>query len=109
MTPKDQMPLERTPSRRPPSPGLASARVEPNIMASDVEDAWLSGRYYGGDLPAEAERELHLAGRHYCDDAIAESHLAKAAAAAPGHRAVDLGHYKYYPILGFFRYGRGSP
>ena len=91
MTPKDQMTLERTPSGRAPSPGYESAGMD-----SDIEDVWLSRRYYGGDLPAEAERELHLAGRHYCDDALAEAHLAKAAEIAPGHRAVDLGHYKYF-------------
>ena len=77
MTPPDTAPLDLTTS-------------------GPDDDAWLSRRYYGGDLPAEAERQLHLAGRHYCDDALAESHLARAAAIAPGHRAVDLGHYKYF-------------
>jgi hypothetical protein len=66
------------------------------VTLPDMTPKWLSRRYYGGDLPAEAERELHLAGRHYCDDALAEAHLAKAAEIAPGHRAVDLGHYKYF-------------
>jgi hypothetical protein len=51
MTPKDQMKLERTPSGRAPSPGRESA-----AMDSDIEDDWLSRRYYGGDLAAEAER-----------------------------------------------------
>ena len=62
MTPKDQMTLERTPSGRAPSPGRELA-----AMDSDIEDDWLSRRYYGGDLPAQAERELHLAGKHYPD------------------------------------------
>ena len=91
MMPKDQMTLDRTQSGCAPSSGHAASGME-----SDIEDEWLSRRYYGGDLPAEAERQLHLAGRHYCDDALAEAHLAKAAEAAPGHRAVDLGHYKYF-------------
>ena len=91
MMPKDQMTLDRTRSGCAPSPGHAASDI-----GSDIEDEWLSRRYYGGDLPAEAERQLHLAGRHYCDDALAEAHLAKAAEAAPGHRAVDLGHYKYF-------------
>jgi tetratricopeptide (TPR) repeat protein len=79
-------------------PDLALLDDPMTITGSPVEsdDAWLSRRYYGGDLPAEAERELHLAGQHYCDSDLAELHLARAAAAAPGHRAVDLGHYKYF-------------
>ena len=86
MTPPDQALLDDL------TPGLT-----PSSMAdADDADAWLSRRYYGGDLPAEAERELHLAGLHYCDSALAETHLARAAAAAPGHRLVDLGHYKYF-------------
>ena len=66
MMPKNQMTLDRTQSGCAPSPGYAASD-----MASDIEDEWLSRRYYGGDLPAEAERQLHLAGRHYCDDALA--------------------------------------
>jgi hypothetical protein len=64
-------------------------------VTPDLDDPWLARRYYGGDLPAEAERYLHLAARHYCDDAVAEAHLAAAERIAPGHQAVDLGHYKY--------------
>ncbi|EWY39431.1 hypothetical protein N825_07035 [Skermanella stibiiresistens SB22] len=84
----DPMTLDRTNSGRSETHGHDPGDIE--------DDAWLSRRYYGGDLPAEAERELHLAGRHYCDDATAEAHLARAAQIAPGHRAVDLGHYKYF-------------
>jgi hypothetical protein len=44
MTPKDQITPERTPSGHAPSPGHESA-----AMGSDIEDAWLSRRYYCGD------------------------------------------------------------
>lgn len=63
---------------------------------SDLDEAWLARRYYGGDLPAEAERCLHLAAASYADAAAARSHLARAAAVAPGHRLVDLGFYKFH-------------
>jgi hypothetical protein len=46
-------------------------------MLAELDETWLSRRYYGGDLPAEAERCLHLAAAHFAD-------------AAPGHRLLDL-------------------
>ncbi|MGQ9371365.1 hypothetical protein [Azospirillum sp. ST 5-10] len=65
-------------------------------MLADVDETWLDRCYYGGDLPAEAERCLHLAAACYADTAAAEAHLAAAARRAPGHRLVDLGHYKFH-------------
>lgn len=65
-------------------------------MLAEVDDAWLSRRYYGGDLPEEAERLLHLAAANYADTALAERYLREASEAAPGHRAVDLGFYKFH-------------
>lgn len=65
-------------------------------MLAEVDESWLERRYYGGDLPADAERFLHLAAASYGEPATAESWLAQAARAAPGHRLVDLGHYKYH-------------
>ncbi|PWC39094.1 hypothetical protein [Azospirillum sp. TSO35-2] len=65
-------------------------------MLDEVDEDWLARRYYGGDLPPEAERCLHLAAASYADSATALGHLARAAAAAPGHRLVDLGHYKFH-------------
>src|SRR5690349_21029271 len=65
-------------------------------MMLEMDEAFLSRRYYGGDLPAEAERALHAAALSYADDRAAEAFLARAAAVAPGHHAVDLGHYKFY-------------
>jgi hypothetical protein len=57
-------------------------------------DAWADRRYYGGDLPAEAEREIHLAGLAWEDPEAIDQHLAQAMALAPGHLAVHLAHYK---------------
>ncbi|MBP2226791.1 hypothetical protein J2847_000058 [Azospirillum agricola] len=65
-------------------------------MLDEVDEDWLARRYYGGDLPPEAERCLHLAAASYADSATALHHLARAAEAAPGHRLVDLGHYKFH-------------
>ena len=65
-------------------------------MLDEVDERWLTRRYYGGDLPPEAERLLHLAAASYSDGDAALTHLAQAAAIAPGHRAVDLGHYKFH-------------
>jgi hypothetical protein len=60
------------------------------------EEEWLSRRYYGGDLPAEAERALHQAALSFSDQALAESHLRSAWENAPGHLAVSIGAYKFY-------------
>lgn len=60
------------------------------------DDDWLDRRYYGGDLPAEAERALHVAAAHWHDPPAAEAALDEAEALAPGHRAVLLGRYKYH-------------
>lgn len=65
-------------------------------MLDEVDEDWLARRYYGGDLPPEAERCLHLAAVSYADSATALHHLGQAAKAAPGHRLVDLGHYKFH-------------
>jgi hypothetical protein len=60
------------------------------------EEEWLSRRYYGGDLPAEAERALHQAAISFADQPIAEEHLRRAWQIAPGHLAVAIGAYKFY-------------
>lgn len=65
-------------------------------MLDEVDEDWLARRYYGGDLPPEAERCLHLAAASYADSEAALVHLARAAEVAPGHRLVDLGHYKFH-------------
>ncbi len=65
-------------------------------MLDEVDEGWFNRRYYGGDLPPEAERLLHLAAASYSDGDAARTYLAQAAAIAPGHRLVDLGHYKFH-------------
>ena len=60
------------------------------------DSAWLNRRYYGGDLPAGAERALHAAGLAWHDEAAAEGHILDALALAPGHLAVHIGAYKFY-------------
>ena len=58
--------------------------------------AWLDRRYYGGELPAAAERALHAAGLAWHDEAAAEEHILAALALAPGHLEVHIGAYKFY-------------
>jgi hypothetical protein len=60
------------------------------------DEEWLSRRYYGGDLPIEAERALHQAALCFADQPLAESHLSRARALAPGHLAVSIGTYKFF-------------
>lgn len=60
------------------------------------DDPWLDRNYYGGQLPAAAERELHLAARAYLDDSRAEGHLRSAVEIAPDAILVHLGLYKFY-------------
>lgn len=65
-------------------------------MAMITDDSWFDRRYYGGDLPAAAERALHVAAAAWEDPAVAQGALDEAAALAPGHRAVLLARYKYH-------------
>ena len=51
---------------------------------------------FGAGLPADAERELHLAGMVYHEDGIAETHLRNAIKLAPWHVAVHIGLYRFY-------------
>lgn len=60
------------------------------------DEKWLERRYYGGDLPAEAERALHAVGLCWEDDAAAEVHILRALELAPGHLAAHYGAYKFY-------------
>jgi hypothetical protein len=60
------------------------------------DNAWLERRYYGGDLPAAAERALHAVGLAWDDEPTAEGHLYEALDLAPGHLAVQIAAYKFY-------------
>jgi len=60
------------------------------------DEAWLERRYYGGDLPAEAERALHAVGLHWEDEEASEAYIRQALALAPDHLAVHFGAYKFY-------------
>jgi tetratricopeptide (TPR) repeat protein len=51
---------------------------------------------FGAGLPADAERELRLAGMAYHQDAVAEAHLRNAIDLAPWHVAVHIGLYRFY-------------
>jgi hypothetical protein len=71
--------------------------MSPFPEAPDVhDDAWLDRRYYGGDLPAAAERALHAVGLAWEDEAVAEGHIYEALDLAPGHLAVQIAAYKFY-------------
>lgn len=60
------------------------------------DEKWLERRYYGGTLPAEAERALHAVGLCWEDNAAAEGHILRALALAPNHLAVHYAAYKFY-------------
>lgn len=60
------------------------------------DEKWLERRYYGGDLPAEAERALHAVGLCWDDEQASEAQIQRALAIAPRHLAVHYGAYKFY-------------
>lgn len=60
------------------------------------DEKWLERRYYGGDLPAEAERALHAVGLCWEDEKASEAHIIRALEIAPDHLAVHYGAYKFY-------------
>lgn len=60
------------------------------------DEKWLERRYYGGDLPAEAERALHAVGLCWDDEIASEAHIIRALEIAPDHLAVRYGAYKFY-------------
>lgn len=77
----------------------ADLQATPNRAAGRLhvpELAWPEHSCLGSGLPAEAEQELKLAGLHYTHSQVAESHLRRALAIAPGHFAVEIGLYRFY-------------
>lgn len=69
-----------------------------NTIEPAAADAWGEELLapLGAGLPAAAEEHLQAAGLAYQDDALAEWHLQRALALAPGHAAVLIGLYRYY-------------
>lgn len=59
-------------------------------------EEFLARRYYGGDLPAAAERALHACALDWHDEAMAEAHIQDALRLAGDHLAVRIGAYKFY-------------
>ena len=68
-------------------------RGEPQSV---TEAAVLANALLGGGLPPEAEFHLWEAGLSYHLEDVAEHHLRKAHALAPGHAAVLIGLYRFY-------------
>lgn len=68
-------------------------RGEPQSV---MDAALLANALLGGGLPPEAEFHLWEAGLSYHLDDVAEHHLRKAQALAPGHAAVLIGFYRFY-------------
>jgi len=68
----------------------------PEMPTSLAEDALLAGAVLGGGVPEAAEVELSLAATSYHLGEIAERHLRRAEALAPGHVAVLIGLYRFY-------------
>jgi tetratricopeptide (TPR) repeat protein len=64
--------------------------------ADSFETSGLDHAIFGGGLPAEAEESLLQAALSYQFDDIAEAHLRRAEAVAPGHAAVLIGIYRFY-------------
>ena len=60
------------------------------------DEKWLERRYYGGDLPAEAERALHAAGLVWEDEVACEGHIKQALSVAPNHIATNFGAFRFY-------------
>jgi hypothetical protein len=56
----------------------------------------LAAAALGSGLDEEAEAELWRAPLCYADDDVAEAHLRRAEALAPGHLAVGIGFYRFY-------------
>ncbi len=60
------------------------------------DEKWLERRYYGGDLPAEAERALHAAGLVWEDEQACEVQIRHALSVAPNHIATNFGAFRFY-------------
>ena len=63
----------------PLSPAGEGEPQEHRAMLDEVDEGWLNRRYYGGDLPPDAERFLHLAALSHADGEAALAWLGKRA------------------------------
>ncbi len=71
--------------------------MRPDTHGESFSDqALLAQALLGEGLPEEAERHFWEAGLSYHLDSVAEQHLRKAEALAPGHAAVLIGFYRFY-------------
>lgn len=68
----------------------------PATARGRMSEASLEAALLGAGLPTAAERHLQLAGLAYHQAEVAELHLRKAQALAPGHAAVLIGLYRFY-------------
>jgi tetratricopeptide (TPR) repeat protein len=75
---------------------MNSAARQDKPQSLPMEEALLADALLGRGLPAEAEWHLWEAGLSYHLDEVAEGHLRKAEALAPGHAAVLVGLYRFY-------------
>lgn len=60
------------------------------------DEQWLERRYYGGDLPADAERALHAVGLCWEDEKAAEALIREALSIAPDHIATNFGAFRFF-------------
>jgi tetratricopeptide (TPR) repeat protein len=72
------------------------APANPEIPPFLVEDALLASAVLGRGIPEDAELELSRAAASYHLGEVAERHLRRAEALAPGHVAVLIGLYRFY-------------
>ncbi|MFG1193287.1 tetratricopeptide repeat protein [Xanthobacter flavus] len=80
--------------------GSAQVSGEPDFL---TPEALLASAVMGGGLPEDAQFHLWEAGLSYQQDDVAEAHLRKAEAIAPGHAAVLIGLYRFYFYKGRLR------
>jgi tetratricopeptide (TPR) repeat protein len=77
--------------------------ANPETPLFPTADALLASAVLGGGVPEDAEMELSLAAACYHLGDVAERHLRRAEALAPGHVAVLIGLYRFYFYKGKLR------
>ncbi|WP_142849268.1 hypothetical protein [Telmatospirillum sp. J64-1] len=66
-------------------------------MAETWDEEWLNNRrFFDEDIPAEAERALHLVAHYWHDTDEAEAYLHAALGLAPNHLAISISAYKFF-------------